>query len=31
MPHPERVVDPEANGIDGQHFFTSIVAHMAGV
>jgi phosphoribosylformylglycinamidine synthase I len=31
MPHPERVVDPEASGSDGQPFFTSIVAHMAGV
>jgi phosphoribosylformylglycinamidine synthase I len=31
MPHPERVVDPEASGTDGQPFFTSIVAHMAGV
>jgi phosphoribosylformylglycinamidine synthase len=31
MPHPERMVDPEANGADGQPFFTSIVAHVAGV
>ncbi len=31
MPHPERVVDPEANGTDGQSFFTSVVERMAGV
>jgi phosphoribosylformylglycinamidine synthase I len=31
MPHPERVVDPEANGTDGQPFFTRIVEVLAGV
>ncbi len=31
MPHPERVVDPEANGTDGQTFFTRIVERLAGV
>jgi phosphoribosylformylglycinamidine synthase I len=31
MPHPERVVDPEASGTDGQPFFTTIVARLAGV
>jgi phosphoribosylformylglycinamidine (FGAM) synthase-like amidotransferase family enzyme len=31
MPHPERMVDPEANGTDGQSFFTAIVERMAGV
>lgn len=31
MPHPERVVDPEASGTDGQPFFTTIVEHLAGV
>jgi len=31
MPHPERVCDPEANGIDGQSFFTRIVEVLAGV
>lgn len=31
MPHPERVVDPEANGTDGQSFFRAIVERMAGV
>jgi phosphoribosylformylglycinamidine synthase len=31
MPHPERVVDPDANGTDGQPFFTAIVEQLAGV
>jgi phosphoribosylformylglycinamidine synthase len=31
MPHPERVVDPEANGTDGQSFFKRIVETLAGV
>jgi phosphoribosylformylglycinamidine synthase len=31
MPHPERMVDPEANGTDGQSFFTAIVQQLAGV
>ena len=31
MPHPERVVDPEANGSDGQPFFTTIVRRLAEV
>jgi phosphoribosylformylglycinamidine synthase len=31
MPHPERVCDPEANGVDGQSFFTRIVETLAGV
>jgi phosphoribosylformylglycinamidine synthase subunit PurQ / glutaminase len=31
MPHPERVVDPEASGTDGQTFFTTIVERLAGV
>jgi phosphoribosylformylglycinamidine synthase subunit PurQ / glutaminase len=31
MPHPERVCDPEANGTDGQPFFTRIVETLAGV
>ena len=31
MPHPERVVDPEANGTDGQPFFTTIVKRLAEV
>jgi phosphoribosylformylglycinamidine synthase len=31
MPHPERVVDPEASGTDGQSFLTAIVERMAGV
>ncbi|HEY5468008.1 MAG TPA: phosphoribosylformylglycinamidine synthase subunit PurQ [Coriobacteriia bacterium] len=31
MPHPERVVDPEANGTDGQSFFRAIVERMAAV
>lgn len=31
MPHPERVVDPEASGTDGQPFFTTIVKRLAGV
>jgi phosphoribosylformylglycinamidine synthase len=31
MPHPERMVDPEANGTDGQPFFTTIVERLAGV
>jgi phosphoribosylformylglycinamidine synthase I len=31
MPHPERAVDPEANGTDGQPFFTRIVEELAGV
>ncbi len=31
MPHPERVVDPEASGTDGQPFLTTIVARLAGV
>lgn len=31
MPHPERVVDPEASGTDGQTFFTTIVQRLAGV
>jgi len=31
MPHPERVVDPEASGTDGQPFLTTIVSRLAGV
>ena len=31
MPHPERMVDPEANGTDGQSFFRAIVESLAGV
>jgi phosphoribosylformylglycinamidine synthase len=31
MPHPERMVDPDANGTDGQPFFRAIVEHLAGV
>jgi phosphoribosylformylglycinamidine synthase subunit PurQ / glutaminase len=31
MPHPERVVDSEANGTDGQTFFTRIAESLAGV
>jgi phosphoribosylformylglycinamidine synthase len=31
MPHPERVVDPEASGTDGQGFFTAIVEKLAGM
>lgn len=31
MPHPERVVDPEANGTDGRPFLTTIVQRLAGV
>jgi phosphoribosylformylglycinamidine synthase I len=31
MPHPERVCDPEANGTDGQPFFTTIVKRLAEV
>jgi len=31
MPHPERVVVPEASGTDGQPFFTTIVKRLAEV
>jgi phosphoribosylformylglycinamidine synthase I len=31
MPHPERMVDPVASGVDGQPFFTSIVKRLAEV
>jgi len=31
MPHPERMVDPEASGTDGQAFFTTIVERLAAV
>lgn len=31
MPHPERVCDPDANGTDGQPFFTAIVERLATV
>jgi phosphoribosylformylglycinamidine synthase I len=31
MPHPERMVDPEASGTDGQSFFRAIVARLAEV
>jgi phosphoribosylformylglycinamidine synthase len=31
MPHPERMVDPLANGTDGQPFFTAIVRRLAEV
>jgi phosphoribosylformylglycinamidine synthase subunit PurQ / glutaminase len=31
MPHPERVVDPEASGTDGQSFFKAIVQRLAEV
>jgi phosphoribosylformylglycinamidine synthase I len=31
MPHPERVCDPDANGTDGQPFFTAIVTRLAEV
>ena len=31
MPHPERVVDPEASGTDGQPFFTTVLEYLAGV
>ncbi|MDP2183664.1 MAG: phosphoribosylformylglycinamidine synthase subunit PurQ [Actinomycetota bacterium] len=31
MPHPERVVDAVTGGVDGQRFFTTIVARLAEV
>jgi phosphoribosylformylglycinamidine synthase I len=31
MPHPERMVDPEASGTDGQSFFQAIVERLASV
>jgi phosphoribosylformylglycinamidine (FGAM) synthase-like amidotransferase family enzyme len=31
MPHPERACDPDANGTDGQPFFTTIVKRLAEV
>jgi len=31
MPHPERVVDPDANGTDGTTFLTTIIEHLAGM
>jgi phosphoribosylformylglycinamidine synthase I len=31
MPHPERMVDPEASGTDGQSFFTTIVERLSAV
>jgi phosphoribosylformylglycinamidine synthase I len=31
MPHPERAVDPQANGEDGQAFFTAIARRLAEV
>jgi phosphoribosylformylglycinamidine synthase subunit PurQ / glutaminase len=31
MPHPERVVDPEASGTDGQSFFRAIAERLAAV
>ena len=31
MPHPDRMVDPVASGIDGQPFFTAIVKRLAEV